>query len=286
MTLTIEQQAAQLAASYLNKAGVISCQFVIKLKKVSVEVQVATNQKLVELGHPPYDLSGRKKSKKRNSQPSEPKVLTDEQKQAEAAFVHILDEIRLDRETLDQFMVQLGAAEDNVREQLANLRGVPYDGPLYDPFKAIYKPAHQHSRHNKTEIEASTQCGCFFCRAVFDPKAIIVYSEGDTAICPNCGIDAVIGDKAGFELSDEFLVAMFRHWFSIPIRLRAARPIGTPKPAPQLPQVPDTDLPLLQPMKEESVVPPHLEETVPAGIGAALIGSLVDGDEEDEEFDD
>ena len=287
--LSTEQQAAQLAAGYLNRAGAISCQFVIKFKKMTVEVQTATNKKLIELGHPPYDLSGRKKSKDRTPraprQPSGgPKVLNDEQKQGEAVLVHILDEIRLDREAIHRFTTELGIAEDNTREQLAKLRGVPYDGPLHDPFKAMYKPARQHSRHNKTEVEASTKCGCFFCRATFDPKAIYTYVEGDTAICPNCGMDAVIGDVTGFELSDEFLVAMFRQWFSIPIRLRAARPIGVPKPAPQVPQV-STEMPLLQTMdKQEFVVPPHLEETVPAGIGAALVGSLVDdGDDEDEE---
>ena len=288
--LSVEQQAAQLAAGYLNKAGAISCQFVIKLKKVSVEVQIATNKKLVELGHPPYDLSGKRSHVARAArspaprQPAgEPKMLDDEQKQAEAALVHILDEIRLDREALNQFTIELGVAEDNVREQLAKLRGVKYDGPLYDPFKNLYKSARQHSRHNKTEVEASTKCGCFFCRAVFDPKTIYTYAEGDTAICPNCGIDAVIGDASGFELSDDFLVAMFRRFFSIPIRLRAARPIGGQKPAPQLP--PSTELPLLQPTvkEDEFKVPPHLEETVPAGIGATLVSRIADGDDDEDE---
>lgn len=280
--LSVEQQAAQLAASYLNKAGAISCQFVIKLKKVSVEVQIATNKKLVELGHPPYDLTGKKSSKKRNdgSQTAHNLVLplNDEQKQVEESLVKMLDEIRLDREAIHCFTQELGTAEDKIREQLAKLRGVPYDGPLYDPFKFMYKPAHKHSRHNREEIEKSTKCGCFFCRATFEPKAIYTYVEGgSTAVCPNCGVDAIIGDIAGFELSEEFLVAMFRQWFSIPIRLRAVRPIGAPKKTQQVP----VETP--QPAKEEFIVPPHLEEVVPAGVGTALLNNLADDDEDDED---
>ncbi|MFA5766339.1 MAG: hypothetical protein WC919_00260 [Candidatus Paceibacterota bacterium] len=284
----IKMPFEELVSIHLNAAGYPNTWFVQNFKKLSAANQERVNAKLVEIGHQPYGVKASKKSNAPRGQQAsrEPKVLGDEEKQAEATLVHTLDEIRLDRDALNQFTVELGVAEDSIREQLAKLRGVPYDGPLYDPYQTLYKPVRKHSQHNKAEIEASTKCACFFCRAVFDPKAIIVYSEGDTAICPNCGIDAVIGDKTGFDLSEEFLVAMFRRWFSIPIRLRAIRPLGTPKPAPRpAPQLPSsTELPLLEPMKEqEFVVPPHLEEAVPVGIGAALLGRLVDDDDDEEE---
>ena len=37
--------------------------------------------------------------------------------------------------------------------------------------------------------------------------------QGQTAICPRCGIDAVIGDKSAVDVSDDFLVRMHKYWF-------------------------------------------------------------------------
>jgi hypothetical protein len=278
---TIRMPLEELVSIHLNAAGHPNTWFVQNFKKLSESNQALVNTRLVAIGHKPYIIGGPTSGSGGNrSAPAEPKVLTEEQKQAEAALVHLLDEIRLDQEAVQQFTVELGLAEDNTREQLAKLRGVKYDGPLHDPFKNLYKSARTHSRHNRAEVEQSTKCGCFFCRAVFDPKAIYTYSEGDTAMCPNCGMDSVIGDKAGYELSEEFLVAMFRRWYSIPIRLRSVRPIVTPKTVTQVNQ------PLLAnspSVTDELVVPPHLEEKIPAGIGASLIGKL--GDDDDEEDD-
>lgn len=36
---------------------------------------------------------------------------------------------------------------------------------------------------------------------------------GQTASCPYCGIDAVIGDASGYPLTPEFLDAMRGQWF-------------------------------------------------------------------------
>jgi hypothetical protein len=61
-------------------------------------------------------------------------------------------------------------------------------------------------------------CGCFYCCAVFTPERIVDWTdelggEGQTALCPVCGIDSVIGDRSGFPISPEFLQRMKRHWF-------------------------------------------------------------------------
>nr|QGW61148.1 hypothetical protein ICEMyc226_00116 [Mycolicibacterium sp.] len=37
--------------------------------------------------------------------------------------------------------------------------------------------------------------------------------RGQTALCPYCGIDAVIGDAAGYPITREFLEAMRAQWF-------------------------------------------------------------------------
>ena len=37
--------------------------------------------------------------------------------------------------------------------------------------------------------------------------------EGQTALCPRCGIDSVIGSASGYPITKEFLEAMNRRWF-------------------------------------------------------------------------
>ncbi len=75
--------------------------------------------------------------------------------------------------------------------------------------------AHRHSIYHRAEVEESTACGCFYCESIFPPQAIGRWiDEGPgTALCPHCGIDAVIGDKAGYPITPEFLAAMKAHWF-------------------------------------------------------------------------
>jgi acetone carboxylase gamma subunit len=36
---------------------------------------------------------------------------------------------------------------------------------------------------------------------------------GQTALCPNCGIDSVIGSASGYSITTDFLENMKRHWF-------------------------------------------------------------------------
>ena len=36
---------------------------------------------------------------------------------------------------------------------------------------------------------------------------------GQTALCPYCGIDSVIGDSSGFPTTTEFLSKMKSYWF-------------------------------------------------------------------------
>lgn len=37
--------------------------------------------------------------------------------------------------------------------------------------------------------------------------------DGDTAICPSCGIDSVIGSASSYPITPEFLTAMQKFWF-------------------------------------------------------------------------
>jgi len=38
--------------------------------------------------------------------------------------------------------------------------------------------------------------------------------DGECALCPECGIDSVIGSTSGFPVTTEFLNKMKMYWFS------------------------------------------------------------------------
>lgn len=83
----------------------------------------------------------------------------------------------------------------------------------------IYEVAHRNSMLNRPEIEKSKKCGCFHCLRIFNRSEINEWTdnqenlEGDTAICPYCEIDSVLGDASGYDINREFLINMHNFWF-------------------------------------------------------------------------
>ena len=80
--------------------------------------------------------------------------------------------------------------------------------------------AHAPSSRHESELRSSRVCGCFHCLRSFAPSAITEWIEEApaderTALCPFCGIDAVIGSQSGFPITTEFLKQMEAHWFDL-----------------------------------------------------------------------
>jgi hypothetical protein len=76
------------------------------------------------------------------------------------------------------------------------------------------RAAHKRSIWHRAEIEASNVCGCFYCQETFHTNEIEDWTDDEqTALCPRCGIDSVIGDKSGFAITPEFLAEMNKAWF-------------------------------------------------------------------------
>lgn len=77
----------------------------------------------------------------------------------------------------------------------------------------------QHGTRNKIAVEASETCGCYCCETIFAPSAITSWVDDgpspsdQTANCPHCGIDSVIGSASGLPITPEFLHAMKAYWF-------------------------------------------------------------------------
>ena len=79
----------------------------------------------------------------------------------------------------------------------------------------MLRAALRHSSRHADEVRSSVLCGCFYCLDVFAPDEITdwIAQEG-TALCPRCGIDAVIGDLSGFPVGRRaFLQVMHSQWF-------------------------------------------------------------------------
>ena len=74
--------------------------------------------------------------------------------------------------------------------------------------------AHKASIYHRGSLTRNSVCGCFHCLRIFPPALIIEWTDdGDTAICPHCAIDAVLGDSSGFPMNREFLRKMKWRWF-------------------------------------------------------------------------
>lgn len=77
--------------------------------------------------------------------------------------------------------------------------------------EALLRAAQKHCSVHRAEVLASGVCGCFHCLELFAPSSIVKWADvdgegiGQTALCPRCGVDAVIGDRAGVPLDKKFL---------------------------------------------------------------------------------
>lgn len=81
--------------------------------------------------------------------------------------------------------------------------------------------ARQHAQRNRGELLASLICGCFFCFHQFPANAVTKWIDGNqTALCPRCGIDAILGSSSGFAINDQFLRRMNRAFFALSMKSR------------------------------------------------------------------
>lgn len=91
------------------------------------------------------------------------------------------------------------------------------DSP-FDVMNEVVVRAHAHSIRHFDEITRSTSCGCFYCLYIFAPSDIVRWiderdNSGRTALCPECGIDSVIGDASGFPITEPCLREIHVRWF-------------------------------------------------------------------------
>ena len=90
--------------------------------------------------------------------------------------------------------------------------------------RADLESTHKHSSRHRDVLARSDRAGCFYCQAFFDPSEITDWidgrfvetgdtADGITALCPRCGIDAVLPSAAPIPLDPDVLAQMHHHWF-------------------------------------------------------------------------
>ena len=83
-----------------------------------------------------------------------------------------------------------------------------------EPDEDRLEAAHKHTIFNRPELESSALCGCFYCFATFPADDISEWiDDGQTAVCPKCPVDSVIGSASGFPITPEFLHRMHDKYF-------------------------------------------------------------------------
>ncbi|MFB6375730.1 MAG: cytoplasmic protein [Bradymonadaceae bacterium] len=84
----------------------------------------------------------------------------------------------------------------------------------FDDIPDALRDAHDDGDRHREAVEASETCGCFHCLATYSPDEIQEWAYGDTAICPECGIDSVLPGSVDERYVEEaFLREMHEAWF-------------------------------------------------------------------------
>lgn len=90
--------------------------------------------------------------------------------------------------------------------------------------RADQQSLHRFASCNRQLLEAASRAGCFHCGAIFPPSEIKDWvdgrhvetgslDDGVTALCPRCGIDAVIPETRSIAITPELLAEMTEFWF-------------------------------------------------------------------------
>lgn len=74
--------------------------------------------------------------------------------------------------------------------------------------------AHSHTIRNRSEIARSHICVCLCCKARFKAAEVTGYIDsGETALCPCCGCDAVVGDSSCADISPQAVEELNKKYF-------------------------------------------------------------------------
>jgi uncharacterized paraquat-inducible protein A len=78
----------------------------------------------------------------------------------------------------------------------------------------LLKQIHKYASDNREILSKSRLCHCFGCESKFKFTSIKKWIHKDnTAVCPRCGIDAVVPAEVSIKLTRNILVKMNEYFF-------------------------------------------------------------------------
>jgi len=77
--------------------------------------------------------------------------------------------------------------------------------------------AAEYSFGNQAQLQRSQRAGCYYCLSIFPAEEVTEFTDTDdesgTALCPVCGLDAVLGDASGYAMTEASLISLKTYWF-------------------------------------------------------------------------
>ena len=74
--------------------------------------------------------------------------------------------------------------------------------------------AHKYSIRNAEALKSCKTAACYYCRRFFYVSDIKEWTDnGETALCPYCGIDAVLPETSPYPMTNEVLNELHENWF-------------------------------------------------------------------------
>ena len=80
--------------------------------------------------------------------------------------------------------------------------------------KALLEKLHTYCTNNRDLVARANRCYCVYCKADMDRREIVDFLElENTAVCPKCGVDAVLPDSIDETISRSLLQELHEYWF-------------------------------------------------------------------------
>ncbi len=68
--------------------------------------------------------------------------------------------------------------------------------------------------HNKSKLSFVNECVCYYCLKIYNTSEIKEWTDkDDTAICPYCGVDAILPINNEEDKNLEVLSKIHKYWF-------------------------------------------------------------------------
>ena len=80
--------------------------------------------------------------------------------------------------------------------------------------KALLNKLYAYSSHNKSLVDMSEKCYCFYCKGTFMRSEITKYTDnGETALCPKCNTASILPDSIDEAINENIISEMNEYWY-------------------------------------------------------------------------